>query len=436
MSLWTDSTWTECSVSCTDGVLVALSGGADSVALLLELHSLQKNGKIGRVAAAHLHHGIRGAEADEDASFVRALCKSLCVPYREEHADVPKLSRERGISVELAAREARYAFLERIRREESLDVIALGHHRDDQAETLLMHLLRGSGTDGLAGMRVRSVNRIRPLLRTGKDEILAYLRERGQTFRTDSTNLIPDATRNRIRLCVMPALETVNPAAKRAIAGAAERVAEDAEYLERLADAAYETCGTDREKLLALDRPIRLRVFKRILNDPDYIASDLLRMDRLINGQTGDTETLGNGKTAWLDAKRVRIGIPKMREYCLPVLENGTVELQNGTLTVESVPDAVIPCGPFDAYVDADRIEGCTLVRTPKDGDRFTPLGMKGERLLSDCFTDRKVPRFQRNVPIICDEKGILFVTGYTIDERVRVTARTNHIRHYHYEED
>ena len=291
MSLWTDSTWTECSVSCTDGVLVALSGGADSVALLLELHSLQKNGKIGRVAAAHLHHGIRGAEADEDASFVRVLCKSLCVPYREGHADVPKLSRERGNSVELAAREARYAFLERVRREESLDVIALGHHRDDQAETLLMHLLRGSGTDGLAGMRVRSGNRIRPLLRTGKDEILAYLRERGQTFRTDSTNLIPDATRNRIRLCVMPALETVNPAAKRAIAGAAERVAEDAEYLERLADAAYETCGTDREKLLALDRPIRLRVFKRILNDTDYIASDLLRMDRLINGQTGDTET-------------------------------------------------------------------------------------------------------------------------------------------------
>lgn len=436
MFVWTESTWAECGVSDSDGVLVALSGGADSVALLLGLYELQKSGRIARLEAAHLHHGIRAAEANEDEAFSRSLCNSLCIPYHTERIDVPSIARERGVSVELAAREARYAFLERIKQQEGLDCIALGHHRDDQAETLLMHLMRGSGTDGLAGMRIRSDDRIRPLLRTGKDEILAYLCERGQSYRTDSTNLIPDATRNKIRLSVMPVLETVNPSAKRALSNAAERIAEDVAFLTKLSEEAYAACGTDREKLLALDRPIRLRVLKRILAEEDYTANDLLRMDTLLHGKTGDMATLANGKVAWLDAASIRTGIPQQNAFSIALPEVGTVKLPNGTLTIERVSRASIPCGANDAYADEDRIAGQTVVRTAKRGDRFTPLGMDGERLLSDCLTDRKVPRFQRNMPIICDEKGILFVAGYTIDNRVRVTARTTHIRHYHYEEE
>ena len=436
MFVWTDSTWAACGVSQTDGVLAALSGGADSVALLLGLHELQKNGKIARLAAAHLHHGIRKAEADGDEAFVKALCDSLGIPLFAERVDVPALAERDGISLELAARNARYAFLERTKRENGFDVIALGHHRDDQAETLLMHLLRGSGTDGLAGMRLRTDNRIRPLLRTGKDEILAYLRACGQPYRTDSTNFVPDATRNVIRLSVMPALEAVNPSAKKALAGAAERIAEDADYLSALADRAYAVCGTNREALRMLDRPIRLRVLKRILNSADYTSSDLLRMDALLEGQTGEMATLSNGTIAWLDAEQIRLGIPEQTTYCVPLPASGTVRLKGGTLTIEHVDRASFPCGASDAYVDADRINGQTWVRTPKEGDRFTPLGMQNERLLSDCLTDRKVPRFLRNMPVICDETGILFVTGYTVDERMRVTAQTKQIRHYHYEED
>ena len=435
MFVWTDSTWTECGVSKSDGVLAALSGGADSVALLLGLHELQKNGRIARLHAAHLHHGIRREEADADEAFAKALCESLGIPFHAERIDVPALAKERGISVELMARDARYAFLERVKCEAGLTVIALGHHRDDQAETLLMHLLRGSGTDGLAGMRVRSSDRIRPLLRTGKDEILAFLRERGQSYRTDSTNLLPDATRNKIRLTVLPALETVNPAAKRALSGAAERIAEDADYLAKEAERAYAACGTDRKKLCALERPIRLRVLKRILNSPDYTSSDLNRLDALLSGQTGDCATLGNGTTAWLDAQSLRIGIPQQNRACIPLPDCGSVRFGNGTLTIERVDHASFPCSAFDAYVDEDRIVGQTLVRTPQTGDRFTPLGMQGERLLSDCLTDRKVPRFLRSMPVVCDERGILFVAGYTIDEGMRITAQTTHIRHYHYEE-
>ncbi len=436
MFVWTDSTWSECGVCESDGVLAAVSGGADSVALLLGLFELHKTGKIAQLCAAHLNHCIRAAESNGDEDFVKALCASLDIPLYAERIDVPALAKERSVSLELAARNARYAFLERVKSEAGLDVIALGHHRDDQAETLLLHLLRGSGTDGLAGMRIRNGDRIRPLLRTGKEEILRYLCECSQAYRTDSTNLVADAARNKIRLQAIPVLESVNPAVKQTLAKAAELIAEDADYLAKLADRAFRECGANRNKLLALDRPVRMRVLKRLLASDDYTSADLVRMDALLHGQTGDMATLGNGVTAWLDAYDIRFGIPEQTEWCIPLPDAGAVRLPNGTLTIECAEKAEIPCGMFDAYVDADRIEGKSYVRTPKAGDRFTPFGMRNDRLLSDCLTDRKVPRFLRNMPIICDERGILFVTGYTIDDRMRVTAQTNHIRHYHYEED
>ena len=435
MLVWTEQTWEKCGVSETDGVLAALSGGADSAALLLGLVELQKNGRIARLCAAHLHHGIRGERADADEAFSRGLCASLGVPFFSRHVDVPAIAASENISVELAARNERYAFLREVQKTQGLSVIALGHHRDDQAETLLLHLLRGSGTDGLGGMRVRSGNLIRPLLETGKDEILACLEACGQPFCTDETNLIADATRNRIRLHVMPALEAINPAAKRALARTAQYAAEDADYLNALAERALEACGTDREKLSALDRPIRLRVLKRLLPYSDFTHDDLLRLDALLKGQTGDTATLKYGVTAWLDAKTLRFDEPDRTAFCDPLPDEGTVRLPHGTLTVERTDRAEIPCGRYDAYVDADRLCGAMTVRSPKDGDRFTPLGMKGSRLLSDCLTDRKVPRYERCVPIVCDGSGVVWVAGITIDERVRVTAQTVHILHYHYEE-
>ena len=436
MLLWTEQTWAKCGVKETDGILVALSGGADSVALLLGLFELQKTGRIARLCAAHLNHGIRGEHADADEAFSRELCERLGIPFFQRRVDVPALAASENSSIELAARSARYAFLRDVKNEQGLDWIALGHHRDDQAETVLLRLLRGSGTDGLAGMRVKTGELIRPLLKTGKDEILAYLSACGQDYCTDATNFETDATRNRIRLAVLPVLEEINPSAKAALASAASHIAEDAEFLNLLADRALRECGTDREKLLAPDRPIRLRVLRRLLPYTDYTHADLDRLDALLSGQTGDTVTLKNGVVAWLDASDLRIGRPEQTDFCLPLPASGTVRLPNGTLSVERVDRAVIPCGGNDAYVDADKLHGAMIVRTPGDGDRFRPFGMHGSKLLSDCFTDRKVPRFERQRPIVCDEDGIVFVAGYTIDERVRVTAQTLHVLHYHFEED
>ena len=436
MLLWTDSTWTACGVSAADGVLVALSGGADSVALLLELRKLQKEKRILRVEAAHLNHAIRGREADSDTEFARALCERLSVPLAIERVDVPRAAKETGVSLELAARNARDAFLERVRSDRNLDCIAIGHHRDDQAETLLLHLLRGSGTDGLSGMRVRTGRLIRPLLHTDKSAILSYLAECGQDFCTDTTNFETDATRNRIRLNVMPVLETVNPAAKKALSDAAEHIAEDSDYLNALAREAAADCGTNRERLCRLPRPVRVRVLRNLLPYTDFTAADLDRLDALLKGQTGNEATLKFGVTAWLDATDLRIGKPEAELFSAPVPGTGSVRLPHGTLYVEPVEAANVPCGGYDAYIDADRLSGSVFVRNAATGDRFTPFGMTGSRLLSDCLTDRKVPRFERTIPLVCDDTGIVFAIGYTVDERMRVTADSKHILHYHYEED
>ncbi len=235
---------------------------------------------------------------------------------------------------------------------------------------------------------------------------------------------------------MIPALETVNPAAKKALADAAAHVAEDADYLNGLAEKAKRECGTDRKKLSALPRPIRLRVLRDMLPYRDFTAHDLDRLDALLSGQTGDTATMKNGVVAWLDAMDLRIGVPEAETYSIPVPGTGSVKMTHGTLSVERVDRAQIPCKGSDAYVDADRLIGTVVVRSPKAGDRFTPLGMQRSKLLSDYLTDRKTPRFERNVPIVCDEAGIVFVAGYTVDERMRVRADSKHIMHYHYEED
>lgn len=184
-----------CGLHKNSAVLAAFSGGADSTALVLELARLSRQGELGAVYAAHYHHGIRGGEAERDLAFCRALCQRLGIPFLFERGDVPAAAREKGISVESAARELRYGFLRRAAARTGAEAVALGHHREDQAETVLMHLIRGSGLRGLGGMAPQSGLYVRPLLEAGKEDILAYLAERGESFCTDSTNAGDEADR-------------------------------------------------------------------------------------------------------------------------------------------------------------------------------------------------------------------------------------------------
>lgn len=216
-------------------ILVALSGGADSVALLHLMHEHRAQYDL-TVFAAHFHHGIRGEEADADAAFCRQLCSDLNITLIEDRADIPRIAREHGVGIETAARDARHAFLERSRKACGADWIALAHHLNDQAETVLMHLLRGAGPEGACGMARLQGRLYRPLLDVSKAQLMQYLEKKGICWREDSTNSFSDTPRNALRLNVLPEIEKSYPSAAAALARHARLARIESDYIAREAD--------------------------------------------------------------------------------------------------------------------------------------------------------------------------------------------------------
>lgn len=194
----------------TDKVIIALSGGADSVALLCLLQTLGYN-----CEAAHCNFHLRGKESDRDEAFVCQLCAKRQVPLHIVHFNTVRTAEERHISIEMAARELRYEWFEEIRRKSGANVIAVAHHRDDSVETLLLNLIRGTGINGLRGIRPKNEHIVRPLLCLDRKEIINYLNRTGQDYVTDSTNLQDEYTRNKIRLNLLPMMQEINPSCQR-----------------------------------------------------------------------------------------------------------------------------------------------------------------------------------------------------------------------------
>lgn len=420
-------------------VLAAFSGGADSTALLLELKRLSDAGALGRVTACHVHHGIRGADADADASFCKALCARIGVPFRCEYVDAPAFAKANGQSTEQAARTLRYRALRRVAAEEGCDAIAVAHHRGDQAETVLLHLIRGTGLRGLCGMRKRSGELVRPLLDTDRADILRYLGERGQPYCVDATNADGDALRNRVRNELLPWLEKQNPAIVPQLCRTADLLYADERELTRQAERAETDVGDDRYRLSRLPDAVRDRVLLKKLRacTDTYTNRDVRTLSALLTAQTGTTVDLGAGLHAWVDHERLYVGsLTAQAEYAYRLLPGDTVETPHGRLTAQWVEKAIIPCPPDEAYLDAACIRGSLTVRPPKRGERFCPFGMGGSKLLSDYLSDRKVPRYRRDVPLVCDERGVLYVAGHTTDERARVTGETETVLYIRFEEE
>lgn len=423
-----------CFLGASSRVLVAFSGGADSTALLLELVRLQQAGRLGAVAAAHYHHGIRGQEAEEDLSFCQALCNELQVPFFHEHGDVPAYAKAHGLSLESAARACRYDFLRKTAGEWGADAIATGHHREDQAETVLLHLIRGSGMSGLCGMAYRNKEVVRPLLEVSRQEILSYLTALHQPYRTDSTNLEEDADRNRMRHRVLEEMKAINPQAAGHIAHTAGLLQQEDAYLESLSQAAEKRCGGSRSALAQEPQVLQKRVLRRFLRQhtADYAGEDIARLQGLLEAQSGREATLTGGLVFRAEGDRL-IRVAEKESYCLPLSLDQIAVTPYGTLTIEKVDKARIPCGKDEAYVDADKVQGQLLVRPFRPGEGFTPFGMEGRKLFSDYFTDRKVPLSQRQSPIVFDEQGAVYAAGYTIDHRVRLGESTRGIYHLQY---
>lgn len=410
-------------------VLVALSGGADSVALLL---SLVERGVD--VCAAHLEHGIRGEASVADMAFCQALCARLGVPLCCERVCVAE-ERRQGEGTETAARRLRYAFLRRAKAQAGAQLIATAHHAGDQAETVLMHLLRGAGPEGAAGMRALDGDLWRPLLWIPKQDLVSFLRSRGQDWREDESNRVSDTPRNALRLEILPRLEALYPGAGRALCRFAEAQAVEDAYVARAA------ARWDEETRI----PLPNGAFWPLRPAPAEAVLRRFWRAKLGSGATWERICLltslcarSRGGCALPDGRRVEKtenGLYILEERaplseCVPLRLEGQTELP-GLVCFQAqacVPEPVRGA-PFVQALSCPALEGA-VVRFRREGDWMRPLGMRGRKLLSDYLTDRKIDRPLRDyVPLIARDREVLWAVGVGISETCALRAGTQAVR-------
>ena len=426
---------------------VGVSGGVDSVTLLTALHQLGYT-----VEAAHVNYGLRGTDAAADEALVRALCKRLGVRLHVAHPEVKAYAKTHGLSVQAAARDLRYAFFERIAAAGGIPFVAVAHHRDDQAETVLLHLFRGSGVEGLAGMPVQrplvygsDVMLVRPFLELRRADIEAFARAERLAWREDATNVGDAYRRGVIRKAILPRIvEHFGPAAKDNIARSAALVREyvDATIRPELARR-FEACAKERPgggglldaRMLAAQPPVwRCRVIlealRRWLPGVPRSKATAETIERLLASQTGRRVAFASG-SVWREREGLAFvpGVPAgdaPREVA--VAPGAPVKLPRGTLLIEEAACEAPPedRSPGVEIVDADRIVPPLLARPWRAGDRFRPLGMKQPKKVSDFLTDVKVPAHERaDVYVLADREKIVWVIGYRIADEVRIGPGT-----------
>ncbi len=418
-------------------VLVGLSGGPDSVALLHVLLSLAPSMDF-KVAAAHLNHGIRGEEADRDEFFVRELCDFLGVALLCEKRDVPAAAKAHGWTIEQAGRELRYDFLRRAKDKLGASRIAVAHHMDDQAESILLHLTRGTGLAGLVGMMPLREDIIRPLLCVRRSDVEQYLTEEGLAYCVDATNLETGSTRNRLRLELVPYVEKhINPAFVKTLCSMGELLLRDESYLQKLADealdAAREDGGFMRERLRGLPLPILTRALRTALREAgaavDIERVHIERLIGLLGARTGARLQLP-GIDAYIEYELLCFGVePEETPYFeIPFLAEGETDTPLGRF-VSGAADYPADFGENRniAYMDARALEGAVL-RPRRSGERIYPIGAPGRKKLKQYFIDRKIPRSQRVLPLLCKGDEVLFLPGFCSAEATRVSPDTERI--------
>lgn len=423
-------------------ILVAVSGGADSVALLHSLHQVAKKNRW-RLTVAHLNHGIRGEAAGEDAAFVETMAKRLRIPCVIGRARVPALAKRKGISLEMAAREARYAFLVRTARAVKADVLATAHTADDQVETILLKWVRGAGRGGLSGMAAQSliegVLLVRPLLDMSRSEIEAFLRERGLPWREDDSNRDTTFLRNRVRHELLPFLEKeFNPRIREALLRTGEVLGAEDEWMDEMARGILSSSSLtpallSTHPLAARRRVIRLWLVQQGVPAPSLDFDSVARVEALLGRSQGSQMVeLAGGWRVQRQYDRVTVKKtppPRAAEKSVTAIRVKVpgVTLVKGLgirITVTLAPGIVKTRGagpgafPAQATLSAEVLEqGGLWIRAGKAGDRMSPFGMKGSRKIQDILVDAKVPRAARaQIPVLVCADQVVWLPGYRID--------------------
>lgn len=407
-------------------VLAAVSGGADSVCLLRLLCGLRDRGDI-VLAAAHLNHGIRGADADADQAFVEALCARLQVPLHCGFVDVPTLSKRNRLGLETQARLSRRMFLLTAMQRAGAGVIATAHHAQDQAETVLMHLLRGGGLRGAGGIRAREGAFCRPLLGATKADILAYLDEIGQPFCQDVTNLEASTPRNALRLEVLPKLRALYPGGEAALGRFALIAGEADDCLKRQAEQylcadAWVTPFGAKLRVAGVHPAVLRRALMLWAELEDYDrAQALLGLCHREKGavEWGSTRFERAGRYLYLiDTRLTPPG--EVRS-----LADGAALTGLGRMKLTPWRSGPVRGSPLVQAVDAAPFRGAVL-RTRRPGDRIHPLGAPGRRKLSDVLTDKRVDRPLRDyLPLVARDDTVLWAVGVCLSQEAAITDDT-----------
>jgi tRNA(Ile)-lysidine synthase len=424
-----------------DRILVAVSGGPDSNALLGVLAALAEESAVS-VCAAHLNHGLRGDEALRDQRCAEGVARRLGIACIVGRSDAVRP----GANLEARAREQRYAFLTRIAAEQGCTKIATGHTMDDQAETVLMRLLRGTGADGLAGIRpVREGHIIRPLIECSRAEVLAFLHAADLPFCEDSSNRDHRFLRNRVRHQVMPLLQSIQPAVRRRLAAAAEFVTDELALLrdweaERLGSVARPDGSLPVAALLPEPRassPRLVRAWLRARRGDlrGLTSAHFSAIARLAQGQRPNGEViLPGGQRVAREYGRLLFRARELTATRAPqrlLVPGSTLRLESGwCIGAELQPRHARswrrPADLFEAVADAALVSRPLVVRTLRAGDRIHPLGLEGHRKLQDVLVDRKVPiRTRRTCPVVELDGEIFWVPGIVRSSHALVTPNT-----------
>lgn len=399
-------------------ILVALSGGADSVALLLLLCDLGYD-----CVAVHCNFHLRGEESLRDEKFVQNLCEQNHTKLFVRHFQTKEFARENKLSIEMAARQQRYVYFEELAHKLGVSSIAVAHHQDDQAETMLINLCRGTGIKGLRGMLPRNGKIIRPFLCITKHEILNYLSGREQSYIDDSTNFDNSFVRNKIRLDVLPILSTVNSRMIENFSRSAENLMEvENIYNEVVDDLLKRFVRTQQDGALLIDGSAMLnhRYANALLHEllmPHGFTS--AQIEEIRQGCQSGKKFLAANKTLWIDREKWLLS-DTITEENVPMLDT----------TLLNVDSFVLQKTNNVAFVDASLIRGELQVRKADQSDWFIPFGMKGKKLVSRYLTDIKMPLWQKKEQyVITDESGnILWLVGQRLDNRYAVTASTKQV--------
>jgi tRNA(Ile)-lysidine synthase len=407
----------------TDLHLVGLSGGADSVALLLILREL---GYL--VEAAHCNFRLRGEESDRDETFVKELCSRLGIPLHLIHFDTKSYAELHQVSIEMAARDLRYGYFRELCKDIRAADVCIAHHRDDAVETLLMNLLRGAGIHGLTGIRPKNGIVRRPLLCINRQEILDYLESIGQAYVTDSTNLEADVLRNKVRLRVLPLLEEIAP-------GAAANIDKTANYL-REAEKVYNE-EIENEKILLMynkyHKSISVPSLSSLLHEwLSPLGFNSTQTEQIV-GCMNQTGREFHSATHTLVVDREFLELEPIKEPIKPLIipEPGTYRDEDQTaFKFEITTDTTVSRDAYVATVDADKVQFPLTVRLVEQGDRFVPFGMKGSKLVSDYLTDQKVSILdKRHQEVVTDATGaIVWLIGRRTDNRFCVSKETTNV--------